>query len=290
MIALVLAVIGAVGVALLFPWPMSSRPNAPARRRATASTLVSSWMTQAGLTDVAPRELAAAITVLAALGAAAGWVLFAGPLAALTLAVVAAAWPLAAYRRRREARRSVAQEAWPRMLEELRVLTAALGRPIPQALLEVGRRGPVELRPAFDAAEREWAITTDFGRTVQVLKDRLADPTADAALETLLVAHELGGTGLDRRLEALVEDRTLDVQGRKDARAEQAGVRFARRFVLIVPLGMAVVGLQIGDGRAAYRTAAGQLVVVVGVALVAACWWWAGRVMRLPDEQRVFDA
>ena len=51
---------------------------------------------------------------------------------------------------------------------------------------------------------------------------------------------------------------------------------------------MAVAGLSIGDGRAAYGTAAGQLVVVVGIGLVAGCWVWAGRTLRLPEETRVF--
>ena len=101
---------------------------------------------------------------------------------------------------------------------------------------------PSALRPAFAAAQREWLLSTDFARTVAVLKAGLADPTADAACETLLVAHEVGGADLDRRLRALADDRTLDVQGRKDARSRQAGVRFARRFVLLVPLGMAMVG------------------------------------------------
>ena len=134
-----------------------------------------------------------------------------------------------------------------------------MGRSIPQALFEVGRRGPVELRAAFEAAHREWLISTDFERTLAVLKARLADPTADATCETLLIAHELGGTDLDRRLEALIDDRVHDAQGRKDARAKQSGVRFARRFVLLVPLGMALAGMSVGDGRAAYQTASGQL-------------------------------
>ncbi len=75
------------------------------------------------------------------------------------------------------------------MLEEIRILTSSVGRSIPQALFEVGRRAPVELRPAFEAAHREWLLTTDFESAVSVLKAALADPTADAACETLLVAH-----------------------------------------------------------------------------------------------------
>lgn len=67
-------------------------------------------------------------------------------------------------------------------------------------------------------------------------------------------------------------------------------MRFARRFVLIVPLGMTLAGLSIGTGRQAYRTAGGQLAVATGLAVVAGCWWWAGRLMKLPEEERVFHA
>jgi tight adherence protein B len=174
------------------------------------------------------------------------------------------------------------------MIEELRLQATTLGRSIPQALFDVGARAPVELRPAFAAAQREWLITTDFTRTLDVLKARLADPTADVACETLLIAHEVGGTDLGRRLQALAEDRQADVMSRKDARSKQAGVRFARRFVLIVPVGMALAGSMIGTGRAAYATPMGQVVVGAAVVMLVACWTWAGRFLRMPRTDRVF--
>ena len=122
----------------------------------------------------------------------------------------------------RARRRRAAREAWPRLIEELRVLTGSVGRSIPQALLEVGLRGPVELRSAFEAAQREWSLTTDLGRTIGVLKDRLDDPTADAACETLLVAAEVGGD-IDARLAALAEDRRQDLAGATRGRSQAGG-------------------------------------------------------------------
>ena len=65
-------------------------------------------------------------------------------------------------------------------------------------------------------------------------------------------------------------------------------MRFARLFVLIVPVGMALVGLLIGDGRAAYGTATGQALVLVAFAMMGGCWAWAGVLLRLPEEERVF--
>jgi tight adherence protein B len=249
---------------------------------------LSDWLAQAGAGDVSVRQFVLVTVALMMLGAVVGLALFGGAMPALVLALCVGAAPLASYRVRRQRLRATAQEAWPRLIEEIRIRTSGLGRSVPQALFEAGERAPASLRPAFAAAHREWVLSTDFERTVAVLKDGLADPTADAACETLLVAHEVGGSDLDRRLEALVEDRVIDVQGRKDACSKQAGVRFARRFVLLVPLGMALVGMSVGRGRAAYATPWGQTMVVIGIASVVVCWVWAGRLLRLPEEQRVF--
>jgi tight adherence protein B len=293
MIGIVLALCAGLGVyylytSLVMKWrglqlgPIEATDDAPKRQ------IYKDWLVQAGLADVKVSEFAAVMAGLFVLGVIGTFAIFGAPLPSLVMGGFAASFPLASSRSRRQAHRATAQEAWPRMIEEIRILTSSVGRSIPQALFEVGRRGPEELRPAFAAGQREWMISTDFERTIAVLKGQLADPTADAALETLLIAHELGGTDLDRRLEALVEDRILDTQGRKDARAKQSGVRFARRFVLLVPFGMALCGMSIGDGRDSYRTGTGQLLVLFAISMVVACWVWAGTLMHLPEEERVF--
>lgn len=293
MAGVVLALVGAYGVLLLYSAATAPRRSddataPPDTHGVRRDPPLRDWLVQAGLEDVQPAEFAAVVVVLLVVGAVGAFALFGGVLPPIIAGAFASSFPVASYRRRRERRREEAREAWPRMIEEIRMLTGSLGRSIPQAVLEVGRRAPAELRPAFAAAEREWLLSTDFTRTTRVLKARLADPTADATCETLLVAHQVGGADLDRRLAALAENRAEDLRGRKDARAKQAGVRFARRFVLVVPLGMALAGLSIGSGREAYRSGFGQALVAVGLLVVVLCWAWAGRLMRLPEEERIF--
>jgi tight adherence protein B len=291
-IALSLAICAAAGTYLLYTsiafghrdLRIGTRLTGPATRARRRD-----WLVQAGLADVRGRDVAGVVAALALCGGLGAFAVFGGLLPAIVTGLFAGSFPLVSYRARRLARRAAAMDAWPRLLEELRILTSSLGRSIPQSLFEAGRRAPAELRPAFQAAEREWLLSTDFERTIRVLKAALADPTADAACETLLVAHEVGGTDLDRRLEALIDDRIQDTQGRKDARAKQAGARFARRFVLIVPAGMALAGMSVGTGRSAYQSPMGQALVVVAIGLVILCWVWAGRIMVVPEEQRVFD-
>ena len=291
MLGVVAAALAGYGVflvytAVVFGWRgLGPGPRAGRLRRGASAR---DWLRQAGLEQVRPVEFVATVAALFVLGALAAFAVFGGVLPGLVAGCFAASLPVASYRNRRRKRMVVARGAWPRMLEELRLLTGSLGRSVPQALVEVGRRAPEEMRWGFAAAEREWLLSTDFNRTVEVLKAALADPTADVVCETLVVANEVGGSELERRLADLVEDRIADLQGRRDAEVKQAGVRFARRFVLLVPLGMALAGLSIGTGRSAYETAGGQVAVAAGLVGVVGCWAWSGRLMRLPAEPRVF--
>lgn len=294
MTSLLVAILGGYGVylvytSLAFGWRGVKVAPAHGGAGHRSPHAVATWLAQAGLADVRPRDFVALGGALMIVGGAVAYAIFGGVLPAFTAGAFAGTAPMAIYRRRRDKRRADARDAWPLMIEEIRLYTGALGRSIPQALFEVGRRAPSELQAAFGVAEREWLLTTDLEATVKDLKTRLADATADAALETLLVAYEIGGTDLDKRLRALAEDRTQDLRGRKDAEAKQAGVRFARRFVLVAPAGMALAGLSIGSGRAAYQTPGGQLIVATGIAVVVACWTWAGRLLELPEERRVFN-
>jgi tight adherence protein B len=293
MTGLLLSLIGGVGVFYLFTafgygWDGLQPGPTPNKAGPSGSSRAQQWLVQAGLEDVKLKQFVAVVLALFCLGALLAFAIFGGIVPAIVLGGFVATMPLASYRHRRQHRRERAHESWPHMIEEIRIMTGSAGRSVPQALFEVGRRASDDLAPAFEAAHREWLLTTDFERTLDVLKGRLADPTADVTCETLLVAHQLGGTDLDQRLASLAEDRTTDSQGRKDAVARQAGARFARWFTLVVPVGMALVGMSIGEGRDAFATGYGQGLVVVALAIMILCWAAASHIMKLPDEQRLF--
>ena len=293
MVALTLAAMAAVGTYLLLAplWSAGHHDPRPPRRPwlAQLGGRLQAWMRRSGLEQVSPAQFLATSAAVGVAGAMAGIAVFGPGVPALAIGIGASLGPAALWRRRRRAAHEAAAESWPRMIEELRVLTGSVGRPVPQALLEVGLNGPVQLRGAFEAAQREWSLTTDFERLVCTLKDRLDDPTADATCETLLVAYDVGGD-LDSRLAALAEDRRVDLRDRRESEARQAGARLARWFVIIVPLGMGFAGANLGNGAEAFRSPGGQVAAAVAIAMVVGCWLWAGRIMQLPRERRVFHS
>ena len=216
------------------------------------------------------------------------WTLFGGAAAPALVALLCASVPPCAAARRRRQRVADAWQAWPRLLAEIRVLVAHRAQSIPAALFAVGAHAPDGMRQAFAEAERTWSLSTDFEASLRVLKEALADPTADAVCETLLAAQQIGGVRIDARLRALAEAAQAEAAARSDARAKQAGARFARSFVATVPAFMALIGLSIGRGRQAYESGDGQLLVAFSVLAVAGCWLWAGRIMVIPLRKRVF--
>jgi tight adherence protein B len=286
-IALIAALAAGVGVWLLVGPPPQRTTTA---ERAGWDERTLRWLRQAGLVDVGLVEFATVCAAVATVAGTLAWLVFAGVPAAFVTAVFALTLPVAGYRNRRRRRRESARDAWPRVLEQIRLNATSLGMSLPRAVFEAGRSAPPGLAEPFATAERIWRMSGDLERALDVLKHEVGDATTDAVAETLLVAHEAGGTDLSPRLLALIEDRDADVRARRDARAQQAGARFARAFVLVVPAGMALVGLTIGEGRDAYATTGGQATVVAAIAALALCWIWSGRILRLPEDERVFGS
>ena len=283
-VALIAAFAAATGMFVLVHQP----DVRGSERRRSPHDRANDWIRQAGVEGVSVVEFVAVEISVFVVVTTIFWALFGSSLPAVLSGFGAMAAPLATYRKRRASLVEDARDGWPAMLEELRLQVGALGRSVPAALLDVGLRSANEpMRSAFVAANREWLLSTDFPRVIRLLEDRLASSTADTVLETLLVANEIGGTDIDRRLARLAADRQVDLRHRHEALSRQSGVRFARWFVLIVPFAMALIGLGIGDGRAAYASTSGQIVGGLSVALVGGCWWWSGAILRLPADRRI---
>ena len=145
MTELVLSLVAGLGVfylysAYAFGWrQLALAPHGPRDSRRHARQL-DDWLAQAGLEDINVGQFVAVSAGLFAMGGAVAFSMFGGVVPALLAAAAAASIPAAAYRVRRRKRRDRAHEAWPRMIEEMRVLTGAAGRSIPQAWTAAHRR------------------------------------------------------------------------------------------------------------------------------------------------------
>ena len=256
-------------------------PAPPARASPPRDLLV-----QAGAPAVTPGALVVASVGVGLVVLVVGTVLARSWTIAACFAVIAAGAPSLLVRSRARRRRARLREVWPEVLDHLSSGVRA-GLSLPEAVGQLGERGPVELREPFTQFARDYRASGRFGECLDLLKDRLADPVADRIVEALRITRDVGGTDLGRLL------RTLSTFLREDARTR--GELEARQSWTVNGARLAVAGPWVVLGflatrpetAAAYNSMAGAVVLAVGAACSAAAYQLMLRIGRLPEEERV---
>lgn len=264
--------------------------TAPARTRRPRASRARQWLAdliaEAGIDAVSPAQV---VTSAAGLGVAvflAVLAVSASPTVSLPFAGFAASTPVALLRWRRRQRQAELRELWPEVVDNLTSAVRA-GLALPEALAQLGGRGPVPLRPAFQRFAEDYRATGRFNDCLDRLKAALADPAADRILESVRMAREVGGTDLGRLL------RTLGTFLREDARTRAELETRQGWTVNAARLGVAAPWVTLGflamrpEAVRAYNTAAGAAVLLVGGGLSLAAYRLMLRIARLPEPRRV---
>ncbi|MEX2533319.1 MAG: hypothetical protein WD360_05095 [Nitriliruptoraceae bacterium] len=272
--AFLLAVVSGFGMLLLVLEPSAALPAALRQRKSAPRG--------------AFRQVFLTASVLAVLSAMAAASIFGFGPVALLAAMLGAGGGTAASKRMGEQQNRLLRDTWPQLLDTVRVDLTLTQVPLGDALFGAARRLPRPLSSRFVRAEREWVNSVDLSRALAVLASDCDDPFTDVVCESLRTIAQVSARQMNRRLHDVATDLRITVRYAHDAQATLAGARFARRFVVIVPVVMALVGVWVGEGRAAYQTPTGQVVGGIALLVMLACWWWAGRLLKLPEPPRVF--
>ncbi len=260
----------------------------PARRAVRTPWVdrVRDELQQAGMDQVGPAALVATCAAAAALTGAAVWAASASPPIAVCFAAIAGWAPVAVVRARARARRSRLRELWPEAVDNLASGIRA-GLSLPEALAQLGHRGPEPMRPAFRAFADDYQASGRFSPALELLKVRLADPVADRIVEALRITREVGGSDLGRLLRTLSLFLREDARTRAELETRQSWTVNAARLAVAAP--WAVLGLLATRAEAvsAYNRPTGVLVLAVGAAVSVVAYRLMVRIGRLPEEQRV---
>lgn len=241
---------------------------------------------QAGIEAVSPSAL-----VATCLGAAATAFLLAvgvsrSAVVGSAFALIAAWGPVGYVRARARRRRAVLRDLWPEVVDNLTSAVRA-GLSLPEALSQLGERGPEQLREPFAAFARDYRASGRFSDSLDALKDRLADPVADRICEALRVTREVGGSDLGRLLRSLSTFLREDARTRGELLARQTWTVNGARLAVAAPwLVLAMLSTR-PQAVAAYDSATGAAVLAAGGAVCLGAYRLMLRLGRLPDEERV---
>lgn len=243
-------------------------------------------LAQAGLAGVAPAQLIGLQGLIGVIVLVVAFVATRSVSVSTVFALFAAYTPRMLVHRMRRRRRADLRELWPEVVDNLTSGVRA-GLSLPEALSAIGSRGPEQLREPFRAFGTDYRATGAFNESLNRLKAALADPVGDRVCESLRVAREVGGTDLGRLLSTLSSFLREDARARSELLARQSWSVSAARMAVAAPWLVLVLLSTQRETLAAYDTAAGTLILLVGAGLSVAAYRLMIRIGRLPEDRRV---
>jgi tight adherence protein B len=278
-----LAGVGALLVVMALTDDRPPRPSSPRRRRWLAESIA-----EAGLEGVSPQGVVLTSVGLGALVAVSFYVLTSTASVSIAFGAIAAGLPVVLVRRRVHRRRAELRDVWPDVVDNLSSAIRA-GMSLPDALAELGTRGPEALRVPFARFAADYRVTGRFADSLDRLKERLADPTGDRIVESLRIAHEVGGSDLGRLLRTLSSFLRDETRVRSELETRQGWVVNAAKLAVAGPwLLLALLSLR-STSIQAYQQPAGVAVLVVGAVVSVTAYRIMVRLGRLPVDARVLS-
>lgn len=239
-----------------------------------------------GLDTVPPAAVPALSSGLGLVVAAVLWAISGAVVLSLAIGIGASVLPVLVLRSAARRRTTAMREVWPEAVDHVNSAIRA-GLSLPEALVQLSRKGPEELRPAFTEFALDYQTSGDFANSLDRLKVRLADPVGDRIVEALRITRDVGGTDLGSLLRTLSAFLREDARTRAELEARQSWTVNAARLALVAP--WVVLGLMATRPQAAqaYDSTMGLVLIVVGAGVSFIAYRVMLQIARLPQDERV---
>jgi tight adherence protein B len=207
---------------------------------------------------------------------------------AVVFAVLGGYLPTAVLKGRARRRQREFAELWPEAVDNLASAVRA-GLSLPEALTQLGYRGPEPLRDPFVKFGRDYQASGRFGDSLDLLKQRLADPVGDRVCEALRIARDVGGGDLGRMLRALSGFLRDDARTRSELESRQAWTVNGARLAVAAPWVVLLLMSFQPETIQRYQRPAGIVILVGGAVLCVVAYRLMTRLGRLPVERRILS-
>lgn len=290
-VALACGLAVSLGLVLMLIRPVNRSGDAPHNRKMSPHRRlvdgVTDMLARAGWATLSPPAMAALwLGMSVAVGAVVVWlvpIVALGPLATVALLIGGVGVVRSRIERRERALRAV----WPGLVDHLRQAVRS-GSSVGEAVWSLADHVPEELVPAFQHYRKRLDGGMSVANCLTALKGDIANPVSDRIMESLRMAHEVGGLELPRILSDLQTSIRADWQVREDALAKQAWIRSASKLGVSAPWLVLVMLSGRAETQASYQSPLGVALLLTGAGVSAIAYRMMKKLGSLPDEKRWF--
>lgn len=226
------------------------------------------------------------VAVAAGTAMLAGWWVTARPVHGLLAGAVVAAgpwiWHPGGSATKRQIDRLEALAEWLQLLAS----GYSSGSTLEHAIEGSVPSAPERIRPAVAQLAARLREDVDPRRAYRWFADELADGAVDHVVKVFLTHTAQRGRGLTETLQGLSRYTARQAKALRAVDTDRAKVRSSARWVAVISLGTALVLVNMTSYGQAYRTAAGQGVLLVLGVLFALTLMWLRRMSATPPTPR----
>jgi tight adherence protein B len=182
--------------------------------------------------------------------------------------------------------KKVPAELWPDVVDDLASAIRA-GLSLPQAVIELCKSGPEQLRPAFQLCRDQYQATGDFNAGLNLIAKNLEDSQADKFVASLQIAHEVGGADLGVLLRTLSEVMREELVLRGEIVARQSWTVNGAKLAVAAPWFTALVLSTRETAANVYMSASGIRMLAICAIVSVLAYVAMMKIAELPTEKRL---
>lgn len=177
------------------------------------------------------------------------------------------------------------RNTWPAFLDQLRGSMLSSQRALPYVMYDNPASGSPFLTDLLYIGKREFEASGNLESSLKHIWKHADDPTTSQVCASLIDTN--GATSSQIQHQLLDIAAALKTQQILAAEAESklAGVKIARLFVLLIPLGMALAGVAFAGSLSPFFSSASLIQISVAAFVLFVCWQLSNRLMQLPAIQ-----
>lgn len=223
--------------------------------------------------------------VLTVIGGALSWAITGVAVLSVVVAITAGALPVMFAAGRRAAARKELRNQWPDVVDAL-ISAIRSGANIPDAVISLAGFSARAISTPAALFAQDYKVSGNFELASMDLKARWANPNGDRIIETLRLGRELGGTEITTVLASLGSHLRAESALRQEVEARQGWIRLAARIGVMAPWIVLVLLSTRSEAAQAYNSAAGILLILVGLGVSVLAYRIMSAVGYLHDEKR----
>lgn len=183
----------------------------------------------------------------------------------------------------RRFRRSELASSWAGYLDQTRAKMLTTSRSLSYVMFEQDSAGSPLLAELMQQGRREFENSGDLEKALQAVWYAGEDEEVTNYVCSAL-CDSLGSTSsqIENQLSLISSTVRSRNELKQETRSRLAGVRTARTFIVIIPIGLALAGFSFAGSISPFLTTVSVVQMLAALAILTLCWFWSNRLMTFP--------